>query len=118
MHPRAPAISPGRYDVGMRLPILVLSAASVILGQGTTQTASMPNPYGPTTRAATRPTSQTTARPRTPFRRPFIGFGGFNTHEVIVVEREAPPKDEPLKNLIISPVYQRDKITPKMIEIP
>jgi hypothetical protein len=45
-----------------------------------------------------------------------VFFGG-NTHEVIV-QTPAPVKEDPLKDLVISPVYQRDKITPKMIEIP
>jgi len=44
-------------------------------------------------------------------------FLGGNTHEVII-EVPAPVKEDPLKNLVISPVYQREKISPKMIEIP
>jgi hypothetical protein len=101
----------------MRPILLSLAAAITLLGQGTTQTAPMPNPYGPSTRTAVRPNNQISNRNRVPIRRPFIG-AGFGTQEIVVVEKQAPVKEDPLKDLIVSPVYQRDKITPKMIEIP
>jgi hypothetical protein len=47
--------------------------------------------------------------------------GGFGTNpQVVVVERpEAKPeKEDKLKELVVSPTYQKEKIQPKLIEIP
>ncbi len=50
------------------------------------------------------------------------GWGGFinnySAYETVVVEAAAPAKEDKLKELIVSPTYQKEKITPKMIEIP
>lgn len=100
----------------MRIYAFILGTALSAFAQGTNQTAPMPNPYGPGLRQ-TAP--RQTVAPRLPRNRRVGGgvFLGGGTSEVIVV---APPpvKEDPLKDLVISPVYQRDKITPKMIEIP
>ena len=101
----------------MRYLAFLCGAGLTLLAQSTNQTAPIPNPYGPGIRA-NQPTRNITQRPlRTGrFRGGGIFLGG-NTHEVIV-EVPAPVKEDPLKDLVISPVYQRDKISPKMIEIP
>jgi hypothetical protein len=58
-------------------------------------------------------------QPRT-FRRPLI-WGGFDRTEVIVVKEAAPPEKKPAAEafpLILNPVWEKEKITPKLIEIP
>ncbi len=88
----------------------------MLFAQSTNQTAAMPNPYGPGFRSS--PTTRSIT-PRSPRAGRLIGgiFFGGNTHEVIV-QVPTPVKEDPLKDLVISPVYQREKISPKMIEIP
>lgn len=47
--------------------------------------------------------------------------GGFihnSTYETVVVEAAPVAKEDKLKELIVSPTYQKDKITPKLIEVP
>lgn len=47
--------------------------------------------------------------------------GGFihnSMYETVVVEAAPAAKEDKLKELIVSPTYQKDKITPKLIEIP
>jgi len=52
----------------------------------------------------------------------WIGVGGGVISEtrsqVLNPEPPPAPKEDKLKELIISPVYQREKISPRMIEIP
>ena len=98
----------------MRLYALILGTALSAFAQGTNQTAPMPNPYGPGLRQAA---PRQTVAPRLPRnRRGGIFLGGGSTETIVVAP--APVKEDPLKDLVISPVYQKDKITPKMIEIP
>jgi hypothetical protein len=99
----------------MRIYALILGTALSAFAQGSNQTAPMPNPYGP----GLRPSApRQTVAPRLPRNRMGGGvFLGGGSTEVIVVA-PTPVKEDPLKDLVISPVYQKDKITPKMIEIP
>jgi hypothetical protein len=101
----------------MRTAALILGTSLMLCAQGSNQTLPLPNPYGPGLRPnpPARSTTQSMQRNRR-LRGGGVFFGG-NTHEVIV-QTPAPVKEDPLKDLVISPVYQRDKITPKMIEIP
>jgi len=88
-----------------------LFAIWMLLAQGTTQTAPLPNPYSNTVR---RPAPrQRIVRPRV---RPI--WLGYQQQYETVVQVPAPPPADPLKELIISPVYQKEKFTPKMVEIP
>ncbi len=101
----------------MRTAALILGTSLLLSAQGSNQTLPLPNPYGPGLRpnSSTQNTVQRIQRNRR-FRGAGVILGG-NTREVIV-ETAAPIKEDPLKDLVISPVYQRDKMTPKMIEIP
>ncbi len=101
----------------MRIAALILGTSLWLSAQGSNQTLPLPNPYGPNLRpnSSIQNSGQRVQRIRR-FRGAGLVLGG-NTHEVIV-EAPAPVKEDPLKDLVISPVYQRDKITPKMIEIP
>lgn len=108
--------------------ILLLSAGFVLNSQ---VTAPLPNPYShsPTARRAT-PSATSDPHGMRPNRRSRgfadgfgggIGFGGFINsvaYESSLVETTPPAKEDKLKELIVSPTYQKDKITPKMIEIP
>ena len=101
----------------MRTAALILGTSLLLCAQGSNQTLPLPNPYGPGLRPnqPSRSTTQSTQRNRR-----LRGGGVFlvgNTHEVIV-EAPTPVKEDPLKDLVISPVYQREKISSKMIEIP
>ncbi|MCX6611845.1 MAG: hypothetical protein NTW74_13445 [Acidobacteria bacterium] len=101
----------------MRTAALILGTSLLLCAQGSNQTLPQPNPYGPGLRP-NQPTRSTLPRAqRTTRLRGGGGYFGGGTHEVIV-ETPAPIKEDPLKDLVISPVYQREKITPKMIEIP
>ena len=97
-----------------------MQTAAILLtlwAQGSNQTAALPNPYGPGVHR-TAP-ARVVAQPRVARTRLGRGGGFYGGHAVQEVIVEAPPpKEDPLKDLVISPVYQRDKITPKMIEIP
>ena len=108
--------------------ILLLSAGFVLNSQ---VTAPLPNPYShsPTAlRATPSATSDSHGMRHNRRSRGFvggfgggIGFGGFINsvaYESAVVEAPLPAKEDKLKELIVSPTYQKDKITPKMIEIP
>ena len=108
--------------------ILLLSAGFVLNSQ---VTAPLPNPYShsPTARRATPSETSDSHGMRSNRRsRGFaggfgggIGFGGFINsvaYEIALVEAPLPAKEDKLKELIVSPTYQKDKITPKMIEIP
>lgn len=112
--------------------ILLLSAGFVLNSQ---VTAPLPNPYShsPTALRAT-PSATSDSHGMRHNRRSRgigggfadgfgggIGFGGFINsvaYESAVVEAPLPAKEDKLKELIVSPTYQKDKITPKMIEIP
>lgn len=97
--------------------MIVTSLALYLLAQSTTQTQPLPNPYSGT---ATPRTTQQVQRPRvarTRGGRGFIYGGGGQVQTV--VEAPAPAvKEDPLKDLVISPVYEREKYTPRMITIP
>lgn len=108
----------------MRCLILILLASIVLYSQ---VTAPLPNPYShsPTTlKPNLRPTSGSSLAPlgMRPVRRPHgYGGGGFihnSVYETVVVEAASPEKEDKLKELIISPTYKQEKLTPKMIEIP
>ena len=82
----------------------------------------MPNPYGSGLRNAT-PVG-TTAPQRLTRGRNFRGggflIGGAGASNTIVRESATPvaPKPDPLKDLVINPVYEKEKHTPKIIELP
>jgi len=107
-------------------------AVSSFVAQGTTQTIPMPNPYGPGQHVGSNTTHQRASRIGNRQGRRGRGIGGgfvgggfiggglidgdCGVREVIV---ESPPvKQDPLKDLVISPVYQRDNHAPKLIQIP
>lgn len=48
------------------------------------------------------------------------GSGYYNQREIQIVETEAgaPTRQDRLQELVVSPTYQKDKISPKLIEIP
>jgi hypothetical protein len=46
------------------------------------------------------------------------GYWGDSAPARTVVEEKVEPKEDKLKELIISPVYEPAKVNPKMIEIP
>jgi hypothetical protein len=104
----------------MRSAALILGTSLLLYAQGSNQSLPLPNPYGPGLRPNPPSRSTTQTFPRNRRLRGGGGGGVFfegNTREVIV-ESSAPVKEDPLKDLVISPVYQRETITPKMIEIP
>ena len=45
-------------------------------------------------------------------------YGGGYTNQVLVEEVKAAPPEDKLKELVVSPVYQKENISPKLIEIP
>ena len=55
-----------------------------------------------------------------------IGHGGYNgsgyynrqSTEKLVQETAATPPEDKLHELVVSPTYEKDKISPKLIEIP
>ncbi len=100
--------------------ILMLLANFILNSQ---VTAPLPNPYS-NSPTALRPNSGSNLAScgRRPVRRPHgYGWGGFinySAYETVVVEAAAPAKEDKLKELIVSPTYQKEKFTPKMIEIP
>lgn len=101
------------------MTVVVLAS---ILAQGSNQTVPMPNPYGPAARSNPRPTTTPVRQPvgRT-IRNRGIGGGWWIGNNVTHTETAAPaepPKQDPLHELVISPVYEKPKFTPKMIEIP
>lgn len=104
----------------MRYLLSILASSLVLSSQ---VTAPMPNPYGQSP-TALRPQSGSTSSTHgiRPIRRPrgYIGGGyiGNSTYETVVVETPVPAKEDKLKELIVSPTYQKETITPKMIEIP
>ncbi|WP_031500752.1 hypothetical protein [Bryobacter aggregatus] len=57
-----------------------------------------------------------------PYRRAYgLGYGGFynsTSIERIPAEPASPLPEDKLHELVVSPTYKQDKITPKMIEIP
>jgi hypothetical protein len=108
------------------MKFLALALLTLTLwAQGTTQTQALPNPYGNPARSLT---SNSTAGVRNPgyFRRGigrrggiFLGGGVISETRREVLNEPAPPvPEDKLKELIVSPVYERPKINPKLIEIP
>ena len=108
--------------------ILLLSARFVLNSQ---VTAPLPNPdsHSPTPlRASPGTKSDSHGMPPNRRSRGFadgfgagINFGGFISsvaYQSHLVPALLPAKEDKLKELIVSPTYQKDKITPKMIEIP
>ncbi len=100
--------------------ITVVVLAS-LLAQGSNLTVPLPNPYGPAARSNPRPTVPVRQPVGRPFRGRGIGGGWWIGNSVSQTETPAPaepPKQDPLRELVISPVYEKPKFTPKMIEIP
>ncbi len=105
----------------LALPLLSLTLSA----QGTTQTQALPNPYGNPARTIT---SNSTTGVRNPgsFRRGigrrggiFLGGGLISETRREVLNEPAPPvKEDKLKELVVSPVYERPSINPKLIELP
>jgi len=97
------------------------------LDQGTTQTAPLPNPYGPGLRSPAPP-SASPLPARTFQRRGFPGpalwlqtaaGASVSSQPPPAAQSAAPPaQPNPLKDLVISPVYEKEKHSPKLIEIP
>ncbi len=107
----------------MRYLLLMLASSFVLSSQ---VTVPLPNPYGQSP-TALRPHSGSTSSSQSAhgirtLRRPrgYVGGGyiGNSTHETVVVETAVPEKEDKLKELIVSPTYQKETITPKLIEIP
>ncbi len=99
--------------------MITVSMAILLLAQGTGQTAPLPNPYGNPARVQARTAPATHVRQvRTHLRGRQGAWIGGMYREAIVEAPAPPPPPDPLKELVISPVYQREKFTPKMIEIP
>jgi hypothetical protein len=46
------------------------------------------------------------------------GYWGNPSHEGPAAPEQVAPKEDKLKELIVSPVYEPAKVNPKMIEIP
>jgi hypothetical protein len=87
--------------------------ALAIFVQSSNQTVPLPNPYGGS--GIQRQSTTTRPRPSRVGLRPYVIGASPVEYRVEVAP---PPEPNPLKNLVISPVYQREKINPKMIEIP
>lgn len=105
----------------LALPLLSLT----LWAQGTTQTQALPNPYGNPARTVTS-NSATGLRNPGNFRRG-IGRGGAillgggvvsETRREVLNDAAPPAKEDKLKELIISPVYERPKVSPRLIELP
>lgn len=101
--------------------------ATALWAQGTVQTQALPNPYGNPARSITsNSNSTTTTRNPGGFRRGigrrggiFLGGGVITETRREVLNEPAPPvKEDKLKELVVSPVYERPKVNPKLIEIP
>ena len=95
----------------MNLWVLAIS----LMAQSSNQTAPLPNPYGPVLQRSSPAVRASSPRGRVRNRAIWIGTA---LQETRIVEQAIVEKQDPLKDLVISPVYQREKITPKMIEIP
>jgi hypothetical protein len=98
------------------------------LAQGTAQTAPQANPYGPggLLSATSRASSPQGNRPqgrRGPLG-PGLWVGGAGAAMVqnqtppIPPPASAPTREDPLRELILNPVYEKEKHTPKLIELP
>jgi hypothetical protein len=106
---------------------MIVLVFCLTLAQGTTQTAPFPNPYGPGLRSpATPPASHSPARSfqRRRFLGPSLwlqtgtGSSVTNQHPLAAGSETPPAQASPLKDLVISPVYEKEKHSPKLIEIP
>ncbi len=94
-------------------------AACLALSAQAHRTAPAHNPAPPKLTTAPAPKPAATRVPRGIRHGGYIG-GYYNRYstEVLVQEPAPAPREDKLHELVVSPTYEKDKISPKLIEIP